>query len=65
MRFCLNEKEIKKMKAVIYARYSDDNQREDLMMTFDHNQGENKVILVGNEETVYDVFAEYHAYRNK
>ena len=41
------------------------NKREDLMMTFDHNHGENKVILVGNEETVYDVLAEYHAHRSK
>ena len=40
------------------------NKRNGLMMTFDHNRGENKVILVGEEETVYDVLAEYHAHKN-
>lgn len=41
------------------------NKRQGLKMTFDHNNGENKVILVGDEETVYNVLAEYHAYKNK
>lgn len=41
------------------------NKRQGLKMTFDHNNGENKVILVGDEETVYDVLAEYRAYKNK
>lgn len=37
------------------------NKRQGLKMTFDHNHGENKVILVGDEETVYEVLADYHA----
>lgn len=37
------------------------NKHHGLQMTFDQNKGENKVILVGNEEVVYDVLAEYHA----
>ena len=41
------------------------NKRHGLKMTFDHNNGENKVILVGDEETVYDVLAEYRTYKNK
>lgn len=41
------------------------NKREGLRMTFDHNNGENKVIIVGDEETVYDVLAEYHKNINK
>lgn len=41
------------------------NKRQGIRMTFDHNHGENKVILVGDEETVYDVFAEYQTYRSK
>lgn len=30
-------------------------------MTFDDNKGENKIILAGDEKTVYSVLAEYHA----
>lgn len=37
------------------------NKRTGLTMTFDRNKGENKVVLVGDEETVCDVMAEYHA----
>lgn len=37
------------------------NKRRCLSMTFDENKGENKVILVGSEETVYDVLNEYHS----
>lgn len=36
------------------------NQRHGLTMTFDRNKGENKVVLVGEEEAVYQVLAEYH-----
>lgn len=39
------------------------NKRTGLTMTFDRNKGENKVVLVGDEETVYDVLAEYRAAR--
>ena len=38
--------------------------RKGLRMTFDVNKGENKVILVGDESTVYDVLAEYHSLKN-
>lgn len=37
------------------------NKRQGLKMTFDHNNGENKVVLVGEEETVYDILVEYHS----
>lgn len=37
------------------------NQRKGLTMTFDKNKGENKVVLVGAEKTVYDVLSDYHA----
>lgn len=35
--------------------------RNGLTMTFDENKGENKVILVGDLETVYSVMDEYRA----
>ncbi len=35
-------------------------ERHGLKMTFDREKGANKVILVGDEETVFDVMAEYH-----
>lgn len=35
-------------------------ERHGLKMTFDREKGANKVILVGEEETVFDVLAEYH-----
>lgn len=34
--------------------------RQGLKMTFDGNKGANRVILIGDEETVYDVMREYH-----
>ena len=37
------------------------NRRHGLRMTFDRNKGENRVILVGREETVYEVLSDFHA----
>jgi len=39
------------------------NKRHGLKMPFDENNGENKVVLIGAEEIVYDVMTEYHARR--
>lgn len=37
------------------------NKRHGISMTFDQNKGENKVVLVGDEDVVYSILAEYHA----
>ena len=40
------------------------NQRQGLAMTFDMEKGGNKVVLVGREETVFEILSEYHALKN-
>ena len=40
------------------------NQRQGLAMTFDIEKGGNKVVLVGREETVFEILSEYHALKN-
>ena len=37
------------------------NKRSGLKMTYDKKKGVNKVVLIGNEKTVYDVLNEYYS----
>ena len=40
------------------------NRRTGLTMKFDKSKGDNKVILSGTEETIYEILTEYHAMKD-